>query len=184
MFFSQTIRDLFSKINSTNETVRRIDKDAGIVASSQKILIKDCQELKDDFKKHVGDPQGCSSSGDISFLMDDKLAQNGKIDRWADRTKDQGASIDNLTKTSNDQNGKIDDLTNGIATLTTAIGDINNRKKWSHEWRTDLIKFILMIVAMGGFLIPYDKWRTSKLNAATIAAKPTQTPYDGILKRR
>jgi len=28
---------------------------------------------------------------------------------------------------------------------------------------------------MGGFLITYDKWRTSKLNAATIAAKPIET---------
>lgn len=144
MFFSQTIRDLFSKINHTNEAVSRIDKDAGIVANSQEILINDFQALKDDFKKHVSDPQGCTSQGDISFLMDDKKSQNGKIDNLAEK----------------------------IANLTTAIGDIKNRKKWSHEWKTDLVKFILLIVAMGTFLITYDKWRTGKQHVATITAQP------------
>ena len=169
MFFAQTIRDLFSKINHTNEAVSRIDKETGIVANSQGILIRDFQRLKDDFKKHVDDPQGCSSQKDISFLLDDKLEQNGKIIKLAAATAGQGTK---------DQSRKIGKLATEISTLTMAVSDIKNRRKWKDEWRSDLIKLILMIITMAGFLITYDKWRTGKQHVATIATQPVATTTD------
>jgi len=178
MFFAQTIRDLFSKINHTNEAVSRIDKETGIVANSQGILIRDFQRLKDDFKKHVDDPQGCSSQKDISFLLDDKLEQNGKIIKLAAATAGQGRSIDGLTETTKDQSRKIGKLATEISTLTMAVSDIKNRRKWKDEWRSDLIKLILMIITMAGFLITYDKWRTGKQHVATIATQPVATTTD------
>lgn len=174
MFFAQTIRDLFSKINHTNEAVSRIDKETGIVANSQGILIKDFQRLKDDFKKHVDDPQGCSSQKDISFLLNDKLEQNGKIIKLTVATTRQGHSIDELTETTKGQTRKIGKLATEISTLTMAVSDIKNKRKWKDEWRSDLIKLILMIITMGGFLITYDKWRASKTQTTTIAVQPPE----------
>ena len=176
MLFAQTIRDLFSTISDTNEAVSRIDKETAIVAYSQGKLIEEVQSLTDDFRHHVAAPQGCTSQRDITFLLEDKLEQNGKIIKLTSATVGQGRSIVELTETTKDQSGKIGKLATEISTLTMAVSDIKNRRKWKDEWRSDLIKIILIIITLAGFLITYDKWRTSKTQTTTttITAQPPE----------
>lgn len=104
--------------------------------------------------------------------MDDKESQNGKINRLATTTADQSRSIDLLRETTEDQNGKIEELTTQIGDLTTAIGKIQDRKEWSREWKAELVRLLVTIAVLGGFLISYDRWLTSKKHIATIAAQP------------
>jgi len=135
---AQAIRDLFKKINQTNETVSRIDKESATSAKSLEILIDDVKDQKKEFKKHVSDPQDCSSQRDVGFLLKEKVLQNGRIDR----------------------------LTSEVGALTTAINTSKDRKEWKKEWKADLVKLVVTIVILGGFLITYDKWRTGKQHAA------------------
>jgi hypothetical protein len=144
LLFTQTIRDIFIKINQTNETVNRIDKDTGVVANSQKILVEDFKELKHKCEDHFTSPTYCSSQNDVKFLLREKTLQNGRIDT--------------LTKTTSD--------------LVVAINKSKDRKQWKKEWKADLIKTLILFAALFGSLISYMQWAESRKHADPPAAQP------------
>lgn len=140
MLFAQTIRDLFSKINQTNETVSRIDKDSGVMATSQKILIDDFKELKHKCEDHFKEPVVCESKHDVDFLIRDKELQNSKIDKLIKHT----------------------------AELTNTINQTKYKKRWKEEWKADLIKYVLLLTALFGSVITYIKWADSRKSDTAI----------------